>query len=362
MAALKPLKPLRPLRGLPEPDPRKTNEQRIAVLSLKPQPVIKPQPVPHSLIAGYAVRLERIAARAYSIADQTVGAAVRRQMALAYSYQPSLRGDEEKDIDPDHPHGEVEWGDPDSMTERERAAYQNHNHTPEQKRQLSLPPPVGRAVETMNTRMEDFVRTIPLDRTILPQAANIERFAQGVNTRMLSTIGLQAVDPGTALATARDAWVAENAALIKSIPQEVAQRVGDKVAQMVQQGSRWETIAKSLQEEHGIAERRARLIARDQTSKYNGNLNQVQQEAAGVTHYQWFGAMDARERPTHVAMQGIIVAWDKPPPIGHPGSEIQCRCVSVPVINKAKIAMSTPVTQESLDRKVKALGPRIKDL
>jgi len=360
MAALRKLRPLRPLRN-PEPDKKSRNRQRLAVLSLQAnQAVVVPQPVPHSLIAGYAKRLERIAAKAYGIADKTVIAAVRKQLALAVQYQPDLRGDA-AESDPDHPHGEVDWGDPAKMPPAKRAAYQNHNHTPAQKQQLSLPFAIDAAVAEMNTQMVAYERTIPVGELTLVQGKRIEKFALGVNTQVLEKIGLQAIEPNSAIDAMRKVWTRENAALIKSIPQEVAQRVGSQVDEMVRSGARWETIAKKLESEHGIAERRARLIARDQTSKYNGALNQAYQQEAGITHYQWFGAMDARERPTHVAMQGAIVAWDKPPPTGHPGSEINCRCVSAPVVSAAKIAKSQPVTAESLAAKVKELGPRQKD-
>lgn len=365
MAALKPLKPLRPLRplrGLPEPDPARVNAQRIAVLATKPQPRIQPQPAPHSLIAGYAVQLERIAARAYQIADSTVGAAIRRQQALAYSYQPSLRPDADGDaVDPDHPHGFVEWGDPADMTPAKRAAYQNHNHTPAQKRQLDLPLVIGRAIETMDAKMIAYERSLDLGPVILRQAGRVEQFAARVNTQMLETIGLRPIDPGTAIEAARDQWVKANAELIKSIPQEVAQRVGQVTREMVEGGARWETIAKRLQDEEGISKRRANLIARDQTSKYNGALNQAHQQAAGIEYYEWRGAMDARERPEHVAMQGQVVKWSSPPPMGHAGEPVLCRCVAIPLISQAKISTYEPVTSKELKQRVKALGPRIKD-
>lgn len=368
---LKPLKPLRPLRGLPEPDPQRVNAQRIAVLSTKPQPRIQPQPVPHSLIAGYAVQLERIAARAYQIADSTVGAAIRRQQALAYSLQPSLRPDAEgKPLGEDEwwevtlgdpPHAVAQNADPSAMTPAQRAAYQNHNHTPEQKRQLELPIDLSKSIETMNKRMVAYESGLDLGPIIVQHANRVETFAARVNTQMLETIGLRPIDPGTAIAKARDQWVKANAELIKSIPQDVAQRVGQVTREMVEGGARWETIAKRLQDEEGISKRRANLIARDQTSKYNGALNQAQQQAAGIEYYEWRGAMDARERPEHVAMQGQAVKWSSPPPMGHPGEAILCRCVAIPLISQAKIAAYEPTTSKQLKERVKALGPRIKD-
>lgn len=345
MADLRKLKPLRPLKPLParrEETPQQINARKLRELAGRPQPNVVPQPVPHALFSAYTDRLQRIAVRAYRIADVTVGAAIRRQQLLAESAR----------ADADDP-------DPESMTPQQRAAYQNQPHTPEQKRQLELPFPVAAAVAAMQERMVAYEASLPLPDIILPQARRVEAFAAQVNVRVLGQLGLTAIEPQSAIAALRDVWVAENASLIKSVPQEVAQRVGKLVDEMVRGGSRWETISKRLQEEEGIAVRRADLIARDQTSKYNGALNEAYQREAGIEHYEWRGAMDARERPTHVALQGMVFAWDHPPPVGHPGEDYRCRCVAVPVVSKDKIAKSTTITAKELSAKAAALGPRV---
>tara|TARA_R110000868_G_scaffold312282_3_gene573198 strand:- start:8973 stop:10034 length:1062 start_codon:yes stop_codon:yes gene_type:complete len=348
VVALRPLKPLKPLQPLTsKATPAKTNAMRLAVLAKQPQPNVAPQPVPHTLIAAYTAQLEVIADRSYRIADSTVIAAVRRQQLLAESWEAKQKSDA------DEP-------DPDEMQPGQRAAYQNKQHTPAQKRQLTLPFAIETAIAAMDRRMGEYALTIPIAEIVTKQGVRIEANAAAVNVRMLNSIGLQAIEPQSAIATARNAWVKENAALIRSQPAEVAQRIGAKVQEMVERGSRWETIAKELEAEHGIATNRAKLIARDQTSKYNGALNQAYQQEAGITHYQWRGAMDARERPTHVALQGLVFAWTDPPPVGHPGEDYACRCVGSPVVSATLIQNSTSVTSEQLAAKVQALGPQVK--
>lgn len=349
MVALRPLKPLKPLKPIASTrTPQQQNAARLEVLANQLQPRIAPQPVPHALYATYTTTLEVIADRSYRIGDSTVIAAVRRQQALAESYEARQKADADGN------------DDPDEMPPAQRAAFQNKPHTPAQKRQLSLPFPIVAAIEQMDKRLVEYERTIPIANITLKQAGKIETFAAGVNVRMLQGLGLQAIEPKSTIADMRDVWVRENAALIKSQPKEVGQRIGQKVREMVEGGSRWETIAKELEAEHGIATNRARLIARDQTSKYNGALNQAYQQEAGITHYQWLGAMDSRERPTHVAVQGMVFAWNDPPPIGHPGSQIQCRCSGVPIVSKAGIDSSTNLTESELNAKVTALGPQVK--
>jgi SPP1 gp7 family putative phage head morphogenesis protein len=313
MVALRPLKPLKPLQPIASTrTPQQQNAARLSVLANQPPQRIAPQPVPHTLYAVYTDQLEGVADRSYRIGDSTVIAAVRRQQALAESYEARQKQDAADDPDVDE------------MPPAQRAAFQNKPHTPAQKRQLSLPFPLIVAIEQMNKRLVEYERTIPIGTFTTKQAAKVETFAASVNVRMLQGLGLQAIEPKSAIADMRDVWVRENAALIRSQPKEVGQRIGQKVREMVEGGSRWETIAKELEAEHGIATNRARLIARDQTSKYNGALNQAYQTEAGITHYQWQGAMDARERPTHVAVQGMVFAWTDPPPMGHPGEDYQC--------------------------------------
>lgn len=92
-------------------------------------------------------------------------------------------------------------------------------------------------------------------------------------------------------------------------------------------------IATEALRQSRVTSRHARLIARDQTTKAIGGLSQIRQQQAGVKRYRWSTSRDERVRPSHVAMEGQVVQWDSPPlDIGHPGWDIQCRCVAVPVI------------------------------
>ena len=78
---------------------------------------------------------------------------------------------------------------------------------------------------------------------------------------------------------------------------------------------------------------RARLIARDQTAKFNDSLSQLRMLNAGIEEYEWLTARDDRVRRTHKANDGKTFRNDTPPPItGHPGHDVNCRCIRQPVI------------------------------
>lgn len=85
----------------------------------------------------------------------------------------------------------------------------------------------------------------------------------------------------------------------------------------------------------GASDARAELIARDQTLKLNGQINEARQRAAGVEEYTWSTVGDDRVRSTHRAHEGKVFRWDSPPSdTGHPGQDFQCRCVPIAVLSE----------------------------
>lgn len=127
----------------------------------------------------------------------------------------------------------------------------------------------------------------------------------------------------------------QNAQLITSIPDQELDRVSGTIERGLQQGTRFTEIAKELQKSFGITKRRATLIARDQTAKLNSSLTRLRQEEVGVEEYIWQTSGDERVRPTHRQNDGKKFKWAFPPKeTGHPGHDINCRCIARPVLDK----------------------------
>ncbi len=125
----------------------------------------------------------------------------------------------------------------------------------------------------------------------------------------------------------------QNAQLITSLPVEELNRVAGDVERGLQQGLRFTDISKTIQKSFGITHRRATLIARDQTTKLNASLTRLRQEEVGVEEYIWQTSGDERVRATHRANDGKKFRWDSPPKeTGHPGHDVNCRCVARPVL------------------------------
>lgn len=125
-----------------------------------------------------------------------------------------------------------------------------------------------------------------------------------------------------------------NVALIKSIPDQYFDKLEQLIAENTAQGIRFDTLADKIEHLADVTESRARLIARDQTSKMNGAFNEVRQTSIGISKYTWQTAGDERVRPTHAENDGKVFSWDDPPAeTGNPGDDINCRCVAIPVFD-----------------------------
>lgn len=124
-----------------------------------------------------------------------------------------------------------------------------------------------------------------------------------------------------------------NQSLIKKAARDYADQIASVLDDPETWGLRIEEIEALLVERGGVSESRAQLIARDQTSKLNSNVNQFRQRNAGVTAYEWSTSNDERVRDEHVANEGQTFTWGNPPPLtGDPGDDVNCRCVAIPVI------------------------------
>ena len=121
-----------------------------------------------------------------------------------------------------------------------------------------------------------------------------------------------------------------NADLITGLGQRMAEDIAKVVEEGVVSGSRWETIAKRLEHVGGVTESRAALIARDQVGKLYADINRQRQGNLGVTRYVWRTVRDNRVREEHEALDGDSFEWSSPPPDGHPGEAVNCRCYADP--------------------------------
>ena len=129
-------------------------------------------------------------------------------------------------------------------------------------------------------------------------------------------------------------FTAENVSLIKSIPQEFFRQVEREVINGIRAGRRHERLAESIRERFSVSESRARLIARDQVNKFNGELNGARQKDLGVEHFVWRTVGDNRVREQHEPLNGKRFSWKSGADGLFPGQDIQCRCTAEPDIDE----------------------------
>lgn len=187
--------------------------------------------------------------------------------------------------------------------------------------------------------------------------------------------------PGYDARSVREAWYAENVALWESLGTELAERLAEALARPrldargagvtravnkarkanvglvggldvkqtlklgealkagQEQGVRHETLIETVEQITGYGGSRARLIARDQTMKYNASVRQAQARAAGITHYTWRCVRDEATRPWHKRLDGTLHRYDNPPVTNArgdrnpPGQDFQCRCQDEPILD-----------------------------
>ena len=126
--------------------------------------------------------------------------------------------------------------------------------------------------------------------------------------------------------------VSENIDLITSIPKKYFEKLDKIVTENYTKGMRYETLIDKIKDVGNVTESRAKLIARDQTSKMASNFNEVRQQSLGIEKYIWQTSGDERVRPEHAEHDGKTFRWDEAPEdTGHPGEDIQCRCVAIPI-------------------------------
>lgn len=130
--------------------------------------------------------------------------------------------------------------------------------------------------------------------------------------------------------------MAEQVALIKSIPLDAGQRVHDWTMIGIEDGSRAKDVTAAIMNSTSVSEYKARRIAQTETSRTASMLTEARALQVGSEGYIWRTSEDGDVRPSHRAMNGKFVRWDSPPTIdklvGHAGCTPFCRCWSDVVI------------------------------
>lgn len=114
-------------------------------------------------------------------------------------------------------------------------------------------------------------------------------------------------------------------------------------------GYRHESMVKTIQGSYGVAKRKAKFLASQETRLLLTTFKQARYQDAGVNSYKWRcvrGTAAHPVRPRHQELndmsdRGHIFHFDDPPIVSEPGqrvrranagSDFNCRCVSIPIV------------------------------
>lgn len=197
---------------------------------------------------------------------------------------------------------------------------------------------VGDAVDAARAAFEKKWPKPRVEAIVEPIAKEVPTFSAKQLNKQLSaaigeTISLDIVGSEAWVAAAAREWTSENVALIKSIPAEFFPDLEKRLTSAIADGARWEELALDIEARYGVTASRAKLIARDQIGKFNGDLNRVRQTDLGITKFIWRSMGDERVRDDHVERNGQTFEWSDPPEGETPGEPIMCRCFAEAVIS-----------------------------
>lgn len=128
-------------------------------------------------------------------------------------------------------------------------------------------------------------------------------------------------------------WARSNAEAIRGLELRHLDEVAAAVREGVTNGESARTVAERIARRAEVSRGRARFIARDQIGSLFGEVTRERQQRIGVSRYRWQTSEDDRVRPSHVELNGRVFEWDHPPSVGHPGADINCRCVAIAVFD-----------------------------
>lgn len=145
-------------------------------------------------------------------------------------------------------------------------------------------------------------------------------------------------------------WVNQNVDLIKTIPEDTLDSMREIVHEGFAKGKTSTVMAKEIQKAYSNGLKHAKFIARDQTAKLNGKIQQAQQQDAGIEEYIWDTSGDSRTRKSHRELDGKKFSWLEPPLNSdgrrcHPGEDYACRCIGRPVFH---LDLNLPLEDDSV--------------
>lgn len=99
-------------------------------------------------------------------------------------------------------------------------------------------------------------------------------------------------------------------------------------------------IAELIMKNYNTTEKKAKFLARNETSLVLSEYSKQKYLSNGITKYRWQTSGDERVRDRHRELNGKVFEFANPPIVdldtgerANPGCSINCRCVAIPVLD-----------------------------
>ena len=151
---------------------------------------------------------------------------------------------------------------------------------------------------------------------------------------------------------------------IKDWTEQEIIKMRNVVGQMSINGKSIKSIENYITKEFGVAQRKARFLARNESAIASTSYLVAKYQAEGFESFKWHTNIDGRERPLHKQLNGKIFRFDNPPIIdertgerGLPSQTYNCRCSFSPIADDAWLKNRKKLykAQNSLFNKVKRI-------
>lgn len=129
-----------------------------------------------------------------------------------------------------------------------------------------------------------------------------------------------------------EAAVERNVSLVRSVSDEVRQRITQAVMGGLSRKTGSQEVAKAIRAAVDMGKRRARNIASDQLVKINAQLNSERRQQAGIDTWEWVHSAKAHPREDHKARDGQRYT-DETAPEDTPGELPYCGCTERAVLS-----------------------------
>lgn len=146
-----------------------------------------------------------------------------------------------------------------------------------------------------------------------------------------------------------DEWQNNMDLWIKDFTEKQIKDLRQTVFDSTLSGNRRESLVKGIQKSYGVTERKAKFLAKQETSLMMAKFKESRYTAAGVDEYRWYCVKMPHDkspdqhtpgnvRYAHGILEGQIFRWDTPPVTdekgkrNNPGQDYNCRCFGRPLL------------------------------